>query len=91
MNTRHATVRAQQRGIPPMIDWLLDLYGHEEYDHQGAILVHFNSESKRRMEKELGRQAIAPMCRWFGAYKVKTTDGSTTLTTGFRTKHIKRK
>lgn len=90
MNTKHATLRSQQRGIPPMIDLLLDLFGHEEYDHQGAIVVHFNSASKKRMEKELGRRAIAPLCRWFDAYKIKTTDGTATLTTGFRTKHIKR-
>lgn len=91
MNTRHATVRSQQRGIPPMIDFLLDLFGHEEHDHQGGVVVHFNSASKKRMERELGKRAIAPLDRWFSAYKVKTSDGSKTLTTGFRTKRIKRR
>ena len=37
MNTRHADVRAQQGGIPPMIEQLLDLYGQEEHDGRGAI------------------------------------------------------
>ena len=38
MNTRHAEFRAQQRGIPPIIDQLLDLYGHEEHDGHGGVI-----------------------------------------------------
>lgn len=91
MNTRHADVRAQQRGIPPMIDFLLDLFGHEVHDHQGGVVVHFNRASKKRMERELGRRALAPLDRWLSAYKVKTVDGTKTLTTGFRTRRVKRK
>jgi hypothetical protein len=44
MNTRHAEVRAQQRGIPPMVDQLLDLYGQEEYDGHGAITLYLNKD-----------------------------------------------
>ena len=30
--TRHALTRAQQRGVPPLIDLWLDAYGEEEYE-----------------------------------------------------------
>ena len=36
MKTVHATIRAQQRGVPPLIeDWLLD-YGAEQFDGHGV-------------------------------------------------------
>ena len=35
MNTRHATTRAQQRGLPPLVDQLLDRYGEEQHDGHG--------------------------------------------------------
>jgi hypothetical protein len=31
-STKHADVRAQQRAIPPFVDWLLDEFGEEEHD-----------------------------------------------------------
>jgi hypothetical protein len=33
----HTTVRAQQRGIPPLIDQLLEAYGQEQHDGHGAV------------------------------------------------------
>ena len=39
MNSRHAATRAQQRGIPPLVDQLLDLYGQEEHDGHGAVVA----------------------------------------------------
>jgi hypothetical protein len=54
MNTKHAATRAQQRGIPPMVDQLLDLYGQEQHDGHGAIVLFLNKLSIRRMERDLG-------------------------------------
>ena len=57
--TQHATTRMQQRGIPPMVDQLLDLYGQEEYDGHGAVTLYLNKTSIRNMERDLGRRPVA--------------------------------
>lgn len=90
MNTRHADIRAQQRGIPPMVDELLDRYGHEEHDGHGAVLLYMNKDSIRRMERDLGRRPVSRLSEWFDAYKVKGSDGRT-ITVGHRTRRLWRK
>lgn len=90
MNTKHAEERSQQRCIPPMIDQLLDLYGQEEHVGQGAIVLYLSKSSIRSMERDLGRRPVSRLAEWFGAYKVKTTDGHT-ITIGHRTRHLRRK
>lgn len=89
MDTRHSRVRAQQRCVQPLMDELLDRFGQEQHDHHGAIVVYFNKDSRRRMERELGRHAVACISRWLNVYKVRTTDGRT-LTVGYRTRSIHR-
>lgn len=79
----HAEVRAQQRCIPPMIDHLLDLYGQEQHDGHGAIILYLNKTSIRDMERDLGRRPVSRLSEWFDAYKVKSTDGRT-ITVGHR-------
>lgn len=90
MYTRHATVRAQQRGIPPLVDQLLDLYGQEEHDGHGAVVLFLSKTSIRSMERDLGRRPVARLAEWFDAYKVKSNDGST-ITIGHRTRRLWRK
>lgn len=90
MNTRHAEIRAQQRGIPPMVDQLLDLYGQEEHDGHGGVVLYLSKHSIRSMERDLGRRPVSRLAEWFGAYKVKTTDGRT-ITVGHRTQRVWRK
>lgn len=90
MNTRHASVRAQQRGIPPLVDQLLDLYGQEEHDGHGAVLRYLSKSSIRTMEREMGKRPVARLAEWFDAYKVITTDGIT-ITVGHRTRRVWRK
>ena len=90
MYTRHATVRAQQRGIPPLVDQLLDLYGQEEHEGHGAVVLFLSKTSIRCMERDLGRRPVARLAEWFDAYKVKSIDGST-ITVGHRTRRLWRK
>jgi hypothetical protein len=90
MNTRHAGVRAQQRGIPPLVDQLLDLYGQEQHDGHGAVVVYLNKASIRNMERDLGRRPVSRLAEWFDAYKVRSTDGHT-ITIGRRVQRIWRK
>ena len=90
MNTRHAEIRAQQRGIPSMFEQLLDLYGQEEHDSRGAITLYLNTNSIKNMERDLRRRPVSRLAEWFDAYKVKSTDGQT-ITPGFRTRRLGRK
>jgi len=90
MNTKHAEIRAAQRGIPPMIDQLLDLYGQEQHDGRGNVVVYMNKRSIRCMQRDLGCRPVSRLAEWFNAYKVKTTDGRT-ITVGHRTQRVWRK
>lgn len=86
----HATIRSQQRGIPPLIDQWLDLYGEEEYDGHGAIRRFFTGTSIRNLEKDCGRQIISKLSEYFGCYKVVSSSSNVTITLGHRTQRIKR-
>lgn len=89
MHTQHSRLRAQQRCVQPLMDELLDRYGREQHDHHGAVIVFFDKDSWRRMERDLGRHAVACLCRWRHVYKVRSTDGCT-VTLGYRTRRIRR-
>ena len=90
MNTQHAEVRAQQRGIPPLMDELLDRYGHEQHDGHGAVIVFLDKQSIRSMERDLGRRPVSRLAEWLDVYKVRTSDGQA-ITIGHRTRRIWRK
>jgi len=86
----HMTARAQQRGIPPLIDQLLEAYGEEQHDGNGAVILYLNKASIRRMERDMGRRPVARLSEWLDAYKVRTTDGKT-ITIGHRYRRIGRR
>ena len=91
MTTRHADTRAQQRGIPPLMDEFLDRYGAEQYDGRGGVIVYLDKTSIRQMERDLGRRAIARLSEWLDAYKVRATNDGKTITIGHRTDRIRRR
>jgi hypothetical protein len=73
-----------------MIDQFLDLYGQEEYDGRGAVVLYLSKASIRSMERDLGRRPVSRLSEWLGAYKVRAMDGKT-ITVGHRTGRIWRK
>lgn len=73
-----------------MVDQLLDLYGQEQHDGQGAIVLFLNKLSIRRMERDLGRRPVARLAEWLDTYKVKDMEGRT-ITVGHRYQRIWRK
>jgi hypothetical protein len=89
VNTPHAQARAQ-RGIPPLMDELLDRYGHEQHDGHGAVILYLDKQSIRAMERDWGRRPVARLAEWLDAYKVRAGDG-TTITVCHRTRRIWRK
>lgn len=90
MNTKHSEVRAQQRGIPPMIDQFLDMYGQEEHDGRGGVVVYLSKTSIRNMQRDMGRRPVARLAEWFDAFKVRGSNGQT-ITVGHRTRRLWRK
>lgn len=91
MQTCHAKVRAQQRGIPPFIDQLLDAYGHQEYTGYGQVVVFLDKKSRRSISRDLGEQVIKKLDCWLDAYKVADSSSGITITTGHRHKRINRR
>lgn len=89
--TRHAAARAQQRAIPPLIDRCLSEFGDEEYDGHGGIRLYFSRRSIRAMERSFGRKPVALMERYLRAYKVESCADGATITTGWVTRHLRRK
>lgn len=51
--------------------------------------MYFDKDSRRRMERELGKRVVACISRWMNAYKVRGTDGCT-VTVGYRTHSVRR-
>ncbi len=75
MNTKHSMLRAQQRGIPPLIkDWLND-YGKELHDGNGAIIKFFTNDSIRKMERDFGREPLRRLSEFFRCYMVLGSNG----------------
>ncbi len=91
MNTRHARERAQQRGIPPFIDQVLDLYGKEHYDGHGGVILYLDRKSIRSMERGMGREPVRLLAQWRDAYKVKSSTDGVTITTGHLIRRIWRR
>ena len=88
--TKHASVRAQQRAIPPLVDRWLDEFGEVAHEGNGKVRVFFSQSSKRRMKRALGPRPVALMNHYLNAYRLEGEDGIT-ITTAWQTCHIRRK
>lgn len=90
--TAHATIRAQQRGIPPLIqDWLLD-YGEEQFDGHGGVVRYFSQQCIRQMERNIGRSPLKRMSEYLRCYLVQSSRDGTVITVGkrYENEHILR-
>lgn len=88
--TPHAAQRAQQRGIPPLINhWLLD-YGDEVFDGHGGVIRYFSSNGIRKMERDIGKTPIKRMSEFLRCYLVESSNDGAIITVGKRhpNKHI---
>ena len=90
MNTQHASIRAQQRCIPPLVDRLLNEFGEEEHDGHGYMRLYFSHGSIREMERVLGHQPVCLFKRYLHAYKIESCEDGATITIGWRTCRIRR-
>ncbi len=89
MESHHAYVRAQQRGIPPLIrDWLLQ-FGEERYDGRGGLLRFFSARSRRELERFCGRAPVRRLAEYLNAYLVESTSDGTVITVGHNYKALR--
>ncbi|MGD9598469.1 MAG: hypothetical protein AB7G76_12865 [Steroidobacteraceae bacterium] len=87
--SQHARRRARERGIPPLIlQWLSD-YGREHYDGHGGRVVWFDKASRRRIEREAGREAVRRMYEFLDAYAVLASSNDQIITVGHRYKRVR--
>lgn len=82
--TNHASLRSQQRGIPPLVsEWLMD-YGTEVYDGHGGVVRYFTPKSVRKIEKIVGREPVRRMSEFMRCYLVQSSYNGSVLTIGKR-------
>ena len=88
--SKHAIVRAQQRGIPiHVVDWLL-LYGSHEHDKRGCVFHYFDRRGRDRLTHDLHGVHMAELSKHLNSYAVLSRDG-TVVTIGHRTHRVNRK
>ena len=84
IQTNHARIRTQQRGIPPLIQcWLVD-YGEEQFNGRGAVVRYFSSKCIRKMEREIGRTALQRLSEYLRCYLIQSTSDGAIITVGKR-------
>lgn len=88
--SKHATIRAQQRGITPMVQNYLLEYGAEIYDGHGGIKRCFDKHSIRCIEKCLGRDQVRRIANFQDVYLIESSHDGTIITVGHRTKRMRR-
>lgn len=89
MMTRHAQVRCQQRGIPPVVaDWLMD-FGAIRRGCRGAEVRYFDRVGKRFAQTLMREEKMIQLERLLGAYVILSSDGDV-VTAGHRYKRINR-
>lgn len=85
--SRHAAMRANQRGIRRIhIDALMD-FGTSNIRH-GCEVIYMDKASRQRARRVLGRHAYARVEAAFGSYLVVANDGSI-VTCAHRTRRFR--
>jgi hypothetical protein len=82
MKTRHAEIRAQQRGINYGIERLLQSYGEVRPAPHGCLMRFFSKRSIKEMEAEFGHFFIAKNHESFRSYLIETRDDHAVVTVG---------
>jgi len=80
--TLHASKRAQQRAIPPIVvEWLMR-FGEQRWS-RGASVYAFDKEGRRRLRRHIGQRVFASIEHWLDAYAVVGGDQQV-VTVGWR-------
>ena len=85
--TRHAQACIQQRAIPPFVIDLLQDYGEVSY-HRGREIFQFTQKSCRTIKRDLGKDQLPAIEKYFNAYIV--TRENYLITVAYQDRHMKR-
>lgn len=86
--TNHASVRCQQRAIPPIVIDLLDQFGAREPAGEGAWKLFFDKAARRRFRAYAG-QLASSLEQHLDVYAVIAQDGNV-ITVAHRIDRINR-
>jgi hypothetical protein len=87
--TKHAEIRAQQRGIRrDVLDYLI-AYGRREYDHARCEVVYLDNKAIAQLREEVGVQAANLVTAQRDVYLVIDSNGLV-VTTGHRFRRVLR-
>jgi hypothetical protein len=89
MYSKHAQVRMQQRGIPPIVVDCLKTMGARAYDHHGGRIRYFDHAGWRRLERTWGEEFARKFDRFRDTYLVETPGGEV-MTVGHKFRRIQR-
>jgi hypothetical protein len=84
--TRHASIRLQQRGIPP---WFLDLlvtHGRSHHDGHGAVVKTVDRAVRRRLQQVLSGSGYRAAEAYFDVYAVIALNDQAVVTAAHRTR-----
>lgn len=89
MLTKHAMKRAQQRGIPTLVQDLLLDYGEENFNKHGVIIRYFSSQSIHKIEHDFGREPLRRFSEYLRCYLVESFSNGAVITIGKRHKNAR--
>jgi hypothetical protein len=84
ITTAHASLRAQQRGVPPLVmNWLLD-YGEETFDGEGGVVRYLTPRSIHNLIREVGHTPVKRLSEYLRCYLVESSRDGAVITVGKR-------
>lgn len=88
MTTQHASIRSQQRGIPPLVLDLLLQFGCHEPAGGGASKVFFDKQGRRKVQAYAG--SLAPLLNEHLDFYAVVSSNDQVITVGHRLERIRR-
>lgn len=82
MKTKHAEIRAQQRGINHGIEYLLQTYGDTKPAPKGCVMRYFSKKAIKELESDFGHFFIAKNHENLRSYLIETRDDRSIITMG---------
>ena len=82
MRSKHAQLRAQQRGISHETEELLHAYGEKKPARGGCVMKFFSKRSIDRIEKDYGHFFIAKNHEKFKTYLIESRVDNQVVTLG---------
>lgn len=82
VKTKHAQIRAQQRGISHGIEYLLQAYGETKPAPKGCLMRYFSKKSIKEMESDFGHFFIAKNHENLRSYLIEAREDRSIVTMG---------